>query len=100
MLVSCYYILFSRKLNKFYVGSTVSFPERLIEYDTCAYGASIFTAASDDWEEFMVTDCRSSIEQSKKLEAHIKRMKSRKYIRDLKIYPEEITKLKGKHRSV
>jgi len=47
----------------------------------------------------MVTDCRS-IEQAKKLEAHIKRMKSRKYIRDLKIYPEEITKLKGKHRSV
>jgi len=48
----------------------------------------------------MVTDCRSSIEQAKKLEAHIKRMKSRKYIRDLKIYPEEITKLKDKHRSV
>jgi len=95
-LKSCCYILFSKKLNKFYVGSTISFPERLIEHNTRVYGISKFTAASNDWEEFLIIDCKS-IEQAKKIESHIKKMKSSKYIHNLKIYPEIISKLRDKY---
>ncbi|MBK8292413.1 MAG: GIY-YIG nuclease family protein [Flammeovirgaceae bacterium] len=38
------YIIFSKKLNKFYVGSTVSFPERLKEHKPIAYGKTKFTS--------------------------------------------------------
>ncbi|MBK7651854.1 MAG: GIY-YIG nuclease family protein [Flammeovirgaceae bacterium] len=90
------YIIFSKKLNKFYVGSTASFPERLIEHNTGAYGSSKFTAASNDWEEFLLIKCES-VSQAKKIEAHIKRMKSSNYILNLKIYPEMISKLRDRY---
>jgi len=95
-LESCCYIIFSKKLNKFYIGSTISFIERLIEHNTSAYGTSKFTSASNDWEKFMIIDC-ISVDQAKKLEVHIKKMKSSKYIHNLKIYPEIIIKLKDKY---
>jgi len=98
-LESYCYIIFSKKLNKFYVGSTASFPERLIEHKTGAYGSSKFTAASNDWEEFLLIKCES-VRQAKKIESHIKKMKSSKYTRNLKIYPEIVSKLREKYSSL
>ncbi len=56
----------------------MSFSERLIEHNKGAYGTSKFTASSDDWEEFLIIGC-TTIEQAKKIEIHIKKMKSSKY---------------------
>lgn len=56
------------------------------------YYAGKYTSISNDWELYVELVCQS-INQSRKVEIHIKRMKSRKYIQDLKSYPEMREKL-------
>jgi len=54
--------------------------------------ASSFTANAIDWELFYQIECKNII-QARKIEKHIKAMKSRKYIENLKSYPEITQKL-------
>ena len=72
--------------------------ERLERHIANYYGVKKFTAKADDWEVFLSIQCQS-ITQARRIEKHIKRMKSRKYIRNLKIYPEIIDKLKAQYIS-
>ena len=93
---SCY-ILQSSILNRFYIGSTILDPlDRLEKHLSLYYGNSKFTAKADDWEIFIEISC-SSIEQARKIEKHIKGMKNKVYIQNLKKYPEIIEKLKSKY---
>ena len=89
-------MLFSQSINKFYIGSTISFQKRISEHNTAAFGSTKFTASTSDWEEFILISCES-IEQARRIENHIKRMKSSVYIRNLKIFTEMIVKLKSKY---
>ncbi len=52
-----------------------------------------FTAKADDWELFLRISCTDK-EQGLKIEKHIKKMKSKIYIENLRRYPEMIEKLK------
>ncbi len=55
------------------------------------------TARHEDWQiYFFIDDLNISV--AKKIEGHIKRMKSRKYIENLKMYPEITEKLIKKHQ--
>ena len=93
---SCY-IIHSQSLSKFYIGSTIlDSLERLERHQFNYYGNRKFTAKADDWEVFINISC-SSIEQARKIEKHIKEMKSKSYILNLKKYPEIIEKLKTKY---
>ena len=94
----CYcYILYSQKLDRFYIGSTFLRPEeRLHSHLTDYYGKTKFTAKAKDWTLFLSIDCHS-IEQAQRIEHHIKRMKSKKYIQNLKTYPEISIKLLAKY---
>jgi putative endonuclease len=56
-----------------------------------------FTARAIDWTLFLAIEC-STRNQSVGIERHIKKMKTRKYIEDLKRYPEIIIKLKEKYQ--
>ncbi|MBU3927300.1 MAG: sugar nucleotide-binding protein, partial [Bacteroidetes bacterium] len=56
------------------------------------YGKTKFTANAKDWTLFLSIDCHS-IEQAQRIEHHIKRMKSKKYIQNLLTYPEISIKL-------
>ena len=87
------YILYSTILNKYYTGST-SYPTdvRLKQHLQKTYGQNKFTASADDWSIFLDISC-ISYEQAMQIEKHIKKMKSRKYIENLKRYPEIITNL-------
>ena len=81
------YILHSRALNRFYTGSTILSPEeRLKRHLEEYYGKSKFTAKAKDWKIFVAIEC-SSIDQARKIETHIKNMKSKKYIENLVKYP-------------
>lgn len=94
------YILLSKKLSRFYVGATRLAPtDRLSRHLTNYYGISKFTAKADDWEPFISIECKN-FEQALKIEAHIKKMKSKKYIENLQSYPEIITKLLEKYSSL
>ena len=70
------YIIFSKKLDKYYVGQTDNIFNRLFQHNS---GYSKFTSKASDWElkyseEF---DLR---ENAYKREMEIKKKKSRKYI--------------------
>jgi putative endonuclease len=87
------YIIFSEKLNKFYIGETSDFSNRLQMHNI---GFSSFTSKANDWVVHLVIECHSKY-QASKIEQHIKAMKNRTYIENLARYSEIISKLKDKY---
>ena len=82
------YILYSEDLNRFYIGSTSLSPEdRLERHLNKYYDDPKFTTKAKDWVLFLAITC-SSFDQARKIESHIKAMKSKKYIDNLKTYPD------------
>jgi putative endonuclease len=73
------YILFSEKLNKYYVGACIDIDRRLYEHNI---GHSKFTATGIPWK-IMYMEKYQDLKAAKKREAQIKKMKSRKYIESL-----------------
>jgi putative endonuclease len=73
------YILFSEKLNKYYVGACIDIERRLYEH---RIGHSKFTALGVPWV-LKYTESFETLPEAKKRELYIKKMKSRKYIEDL-----------------
>jgi len=91
------YILYSKKLDVFYIGATQGPLESRIEkHNLHTYGKGKFTATTNDWQLFQSIPC-DSFSQALAIERHIKRMKSRKYLENLKQYPELIQKLISKY---
>ena len=70
---------------------------RLLKHNQSFYGLR-YTSKTDDWELYFVIPC-NSIEQAINIERHIKKMKSKKYIENLKMYPEISQKLLEKFKS-
>ena len=78
------YILYSSKLNRYYIGSTELAPEQRLELHLSKnYGYSKYTAKADDWIVYESSIC-NNISTARKVERYIKRMKSRKFIESLK----------------
>lgn len=86
------YIIYSQSLNRYYVGHTSNFTERLKMHNDGCFGSKSYTSKAQDWKEFLLIPC-SSVELAVYLELRIKRMKSRKYKENLKKYPEIIQKI-------
>lgn len=91
------YILFSQKLNRFYTGSCKDLSYRIEQHLNKEFTDS-FTTRTDDWKLFLFCD-DLKYEQARAIEMHIKQMKSKSYIQNLKKYPEIIEKLKLKYHS-
>ncbi len=85
------YILYSEKINKYYIGETHNIQLRIQRHDS-EYYDNKWTAKGKPWKLFHQIDCQSK-SQALKIERHIKRMKSRKYIENLVKYPEITKKL-------
>lgn len=89
--IACY-ILYSACLDKFYTGITQeSIENRLTMHNSGGYGKH-FTSSTQDWQLFLVLPC-NTVSQAMKIEKHIKKMKSKKYIQNLKAFPEMAEKL-------
>ena len=87
------YILYSKQLDRFYIGSTsLEVSQRLDHHLSDYYGNTKFTHKAKDWEVFLFIECKS-IQQARSIEKHIKKMKSKKYIENLSNYPEMIQSL-------
>jgi len=80
----------------YYVGETIDLEERIVQHNMGFYNLA-FTRVTNDWELFHSIECKSRI-TARKIEAHIKQMKSQKYIKDLKKYPEITLKLIKKYK--
>ncbi len=80
------YILYSKALDKYYVGETTNLEIRLDKHKTGVY-SNAYTTIAKDWELYFKMECKD-VSQARKIEKHIKSMKSRKYILNLGNYPE------------
>jgi putative endonuclease len=89
------YIIYSDKLQRFYTGSTDNFTRRFEEHNNGKHADS-FTLRGIPWILHHLIKCRTS-EQAYKIEKHIKSMRSTVYIKNLKIYPEIIERLKERY---
>jgi putative endonuclease len=93
------YIIHREKLDRFYTGvTTLEASERLENHINKIYGKGNFTQKADDWKLFHSILCED-FSQARKIELHIKRMKSSIYIRNLLKYPEISTKLRRKYET-
>ncbi len=93
------YILYSENLNRYYIGSTVlDVGERLERHINDYNGKTKFTHKVKDWQVFLTIEC-DTLTQARKIEYHIKRMKSRVYINNLSKYPEMKEKLIKKYQT-
>jgi len=93
--MACVYILYSSSADLFYIGCTNDLEVR-IGYHLSKEFQNSFTSKYTDWELFFETP-NLSIRQARKIEAHIKKMKSKKFIMNLKKYPDILKKLKIKY---
>ena len=89
------YILYSSSANLYYIGCTKNTVQR-IEYHTNKEFPKSFTAKYSDWELFYSID-DINVTIARKIETHIKRMKSKTYLQNLKKHPEITQKLITKY---
>jgi putative endonuclease len=75
MTYSCY-ILYSKKLDRYYLGHTDDITRRLQDHNA---GISSFTSKADDWIVVYV-EAFENREQARKREFELKKKKSRKYL--------------------
>jgi putative endonuclease len=73
------YILFSEKLNKYYVGSTSDINRRIIEHNK---GKAKYTKTGIPWI-IVYTETFYEIVEARRREIYIKKQKSRKFIENL-----------------
>ena len=73
------YILFSEKLNKYYIGACIDLERRFYEHNI---GHSKFTSTGIPWKIVYKEDY-STLTEAKQREGQIKNIKSKKYIDDL-----------------
>ena len=73
------YILYSKKLNKYYVGACIDMERRLKQHNS---GQSKFTSTGIPWI-LKYTEGFDTLERAKSRELQIKKKKSRKYIENL-----------------
>ena len=94
MIMDAYcYILFSQKLNRFYVGACRdNLTERIEKHNNHFYGKQSFTAVANDWSLFLAIQV-NNYSHAIRLERKIKAMKSSKYIHNLKKYPGLLEKI-------
>lgn len=92
------YILYSQKIDKYYTGFTSDVEARLKEHNE----PSLFNNWSKQgapWILKFTINCESK-SQAIRIENHIKRNKSRKFVENLQEYPEIAEKLKEKYPDI
>jgi putative endonuclease len=87
------YIIYSKKLDRFYIGATQdSVHSRIEKHNSGHHGKNHFTAKADDWLLFLSFETKDYA-HAIRIERKIKAMKSKIYINNLKKYPELKTKI-------
>ena len=86
------YLLFSVRLNRYYIGTTDDVVRRLEEHNNAFY-EDAYTSKGIPWNLLLSIVCDSSSE-AYRLKAFIKRMKSRKFIEKLLVDPELVKSIR------
>ena len=89
------YILYSKTLDRYYIGATQDeLDSRIEKHNKGTYG-NRFTATANDWDLFIKIPAED-FSHAIRLERYIKSMKSRNYIKNMKKYPELVEKVLDK----
>jgi putative endonuclease len=91
------YVIYSERLDKFYIGTTDDISRRLEEHNSAHYPLA-FTVKGIPWIPFLQIQCESSL-IAFQLEKFIKKMKSSAFIRRLQENPEHIASIIKKIKS-
>ncbi len=91
------YIIYSKMADRYYVGQTEDIEERLALHNSHFFGHS-FTKTAADWVLKYSLKCQSR-SQAVRIESHIKKNKSRKYVEDLIQYQTIGLRLLEKYQS-
>jgi putative endonuclease len=87
------YIIYSPTRDKYYTGAcNENLNSRIQKHNSAFYGKTHFTASASDWIVFLSVSTQT-YQHAIRLERKIKAMKSRKYIENLKKYPELLHKI-------
>lgn len=89
------YIIYSQSKETYYIGETSDIQTR-IQWHNLAQFKNSHTKISNDWTLFYSIEC-IDISQARRIERHIKNMKSKTYILNLKKYSEISEKLRLKY---
>ena len=89
------YIIQSLADGTYYTGITGNLEKRLIHHNSEQFNKGI-TKRKSPWKYFFVLEVNNR-SKALRIEKHIKRMKSRIYIQNLKKYPEIAKKLINKY---
>jgi putative endonuclease len=73
------YILYSQKLDRFYIGQTALNPEQRLEEHNSARNENSFTTRGIPWTLFLTLACDSR-NYAREAERHIKHMKSKAFL--------------------
>ncbi|AIN49938.1 GIY-YIG catalytic domain protein [Dokdonia sp. MED134] len=88
------YILYSENLDRYYIGSCLDLEQRIQQHILNNKG---FTARAQDWKIFFKI-INLEYQQARRIEKHIKNMKSKTYLVNLKKYDEITQKLIQKYK--
>lgn len=88
------YILYSKSIDRYYIGSCLDLEQRVQEHVLNNKG---FTARVQDWKIFFKIE-NLEYQQARRIEKHIKNMKSKTYLVNLKKYNEITQKLIQKYK--
>jgi putative endonuclease len=95
-IMATVYIIYAPSINRFYIGSCQDLNLRLNQHLNNTFNNS-YTKRANDWELFFkITNLE--YQQARKIEIHIKKMKSKVYILNLKRYPNISLKLIQKYK--
>lgn len=92
------YILYSKKVDHFYIGSCIDIEKRLIQHNTHFYKGA-YTAIAADWEVFYKFE-NLDLCLARKIESHIKKMKSKVYLENILKYEDIMKKLIDRYRAL
>jgi putative endonuclease len=84
------YIIYSKKLNKFYIGKSENFTQRLVIHNSDENEK--WSKSGRPWEPYLVINCKH-FKQAGSIERYIKAQKSKKYIIQLKEKPNYLQNL-------
>ena len=85
------YIIYSKTIDRYYIGQTENIDERLEQHNT-GYFLHSYTSKTKDWEIVLSMKC-SSRKQSVNIESYIKSMKSRRFINDIIQNQQRVTEI-------
>ena len=94
------YILYSTSADRYYIGKcSTTISERIKKHNEKKYGGKAYTSMASDWTLYLALECENDAHAAR-LERKIKSMKSRKYLENLKQYPEMREKLVAATRTI